>query len=80
MRTDFHTMDPQDDLLEKIRRAEFKLMLMKARTNEGKVLAEDLIQALNERALKVGSLNDLATELIIARWLAAKTQKDLGKV
>ena len=80
LRTDFHTMDPQDDLLEKIRRAEFKLMLMKARTNEGKVLAEDLIQALNERALKVGSLNDLATELIIARWLAAKTQKDLGKV
>lgn len=55
-------------------------MLMKARTNEGKVLAEDLIQALNERALKVGSLNDLATELIIARWLAAKTQKDFGKV
>ena len=55
-------------------------MLMKARTNEGKVLAGDLIQALNERALKVGSLNDLATELIIARWLAAKTQKDLGKV
>ena len=80
LRTDFHTMDPQDDLLEKIRRAEFKLMLMKARTNEGKVLAEDLIQALNERALKVGSLNDLANELIIARWLAAKTQKDLGKV
>ena len=80
LRTDFHTMDAKDPLLNNIRQAEFKLMLMKARTNEGKALAADLVDALKQRAQQVGNLNELANELIIARWLAAKTQKDLGKV
>lgn len=42
----------------------------------GKIVIEKLYQRLED----LNHLDDLATELIIARWLSAKTQKDLGRV
>ena len=53
-------------------------MLKQARTNQSKKIADQTIDMLNERAKKIG-LDNLANELIVARWFAAKTQKDLGK-
>ena len=77
LRTDFQTNDA--DVLSRIRNAEFKLMLMKARTQTGKSLPDDMQKALQDRAGKLKDLDLLANELIVARWLAAKTQKELGK-
>lgn len=62
-----------------IRHTEFLRMLKKARTPQGGELSTDLIQSLKERFEKLEDLNALATELIIARWLAAKTQGFLGR-
>lgn len=105
MRTDF-AMQKNDDvnLLNKIRAAELKRMLLKARDNHGKELKKELITLLENRLKRMGgldvengqdwdnandgqpekphkiaNLDQLATELIIARWLAAKTQRDLGR-
>lgn len=76
LRTDFQA---DAELLSKIRNAEFTLMLMKARTHTGKSLPPLTQEALKTRAKELGDLNLLANELIVARWLAAKTQKELGK-
>lgn len=76
MRTDFAT---KTEYLDDIRATELKLMLSKARDSCGKPLNEQLIKQLEERLQEMGDLNQLATELIIARWLAAKTQRDLGR-
>lgn len=82
MRTDFPPMDEKEqaDLLGKIRFAEMKRMLDKAQTSLGKPLDKitKAILMCRFNALN-GDLNILATELIIARWLAAKTQNDLGR-
>ncbi|QMT31182.1 type III-B CRISPR-associated protein Cas10/Cmr2 [Alysiella filiformis] len=84
MRTDFPPNEmnekEQADLLGKIRFAEMKRMLDKAQTSLGKPLDKITKAILMCRfdALN-GDLNALATELIIARWLAAKTQRDLGR-
>lgn len=76
LETDF----PQQDTdLYTIRHTEFIRMLKKARTPQGGELSTDLIQSLEERFENLKDLNALATELIIARWLAAKTQGFLGR-
>lgn len=61
-----------------IESAEMKRVLEQARTDKGDKIAQDVIKKLIERGKKVG-LSKLSDELIVARWLAAKTQKDLGK-
>lgn len=66
------------DLRLNIQIAELTRMLQQARTASGQSLEQNTIDGLCGRAKKVG-LNQLADELIVARWLAAKTQKDLGK-
>lgn len=66
------------DLNTNIQLAELTRMLKQARTNDGQKIADDVIAQLKERAKLIG-LDKLADELIVARWLAAKTQKELGK-
>lgn len=66
------------DLNTNIQLAELTRMLKQARTPTGEKLTQNTIDGLCHRAKKVG-LDKLADELIVARWLAAKTQKELGK-
>ncbi len=78
IRTDFSK--PDTDLQDKIRVAEFDRMLEKAQTRDGKPLSKRVKTVLRCRLRRLNNnLNDLATELIIARWLSAKTQRDLGR-
>ena len=89
MRTDFpKSADLSFELHQNIRQAEFTRMLDRARNMSGGELKDDVKQELKARldALQrqlgsehTGALNIFATELIIARWLAAKTQNDLGQ-
>lgn len=89
MRTDFVPPKSTDDKttdgdefnknLAKIRQAELERMLKKARDANGKELCQDIQNSLLKRYEKLNDLNELATELITARWLAAKTQRDLGR-
>lgn len=65
-------------LLKKIRTAEMVRMLKKTRLVTGGKVPEDTITALKSRAEKI-NLDKLSDELIVARWFAAKLQKDLGK-
>lgn len=66
-----------DGLGAKIQQAELKRMFDKARTRDGKTISTEQIQALTHRAAL--GLNQLADELIVARWLSAKVQSDLGE-
>ena len=72
------------ELGKKIRKAEFARMLEKARTTTGEKLSSEMKIALQQR-LEVNTqgttidLDQLADELIVARWMAAKTQLDLGR-
>ena len=82
--TDFPVIDEQVDL-QAIRAAELTRMLAKARSPQGGELDNKLVKALKVR-FKVlqkkhadKALNLLADELIITRWLAAKTKRDLGE-
>lgn len=79
LQTELLARDIEDDLLVKIRAAEFKRMLKKARTTSGATLDNALVSKLEERLDQLKRLDHLATELIIARWMAAKTQRDLGR-
>ena len=83
MRTDFSpSYDLSSELHQNIRQAEFARMLDKARDMEGRKLDNEVQEALKRRLNArpdADALNVLATELIIARWLAAKTQNDLGQ-
>ncbi len=68
-----------DEVLQKnIQIAELTRMLKQARTDKGQELAKNIIDDLVQRGCKIG-LDGLANELIVARWFAAKTQKELGK-
>lgn len=83
LRTNFLVDDTEYALLKDIRAAEFKRMLMHAQTSTGRSIPAELITQLESRlnSLKgYDSLNELAVELIIARWLSAKTQRDLGRI
>ena len=53
-------------------------MYERARTAKGEKLSPALIEQLNQRFIQIKKLDQLADELIVARWFAAKTQKDLG--
>ncbi|UOP04599.2 type III-B CRISPR-associated protein Cas10/Cmr2 [Conchiformibius kuhniae] len=64
--------------LKKIRAAEFKRMLEKARSPNGGELDAGLKERLLQRFEQVNDLQKMATELIVARWLSAKTQRDLA--
>ncbi|GGZ97313.1 type III-B CRISPR-associated protein Cas10/Cmr2 [Ignatzschineria ureiclastica] len=79
LQTELLARDIENDLLVKIRAAEFKRMLKKARTTSGTTLDNALVSKLEKRLDQLESLDHLATELIIARWMAAKTQRDLGR-
>lgn len=83
MRTDFPpSADLPHELHQNIRQAEFARMLDKARDMKGGKLDDKVQEALETRLNAqqgADALNVLATELIIARWLAAKTQNDLGQ-
>lgn len=63
-----------------IPQAEFKRMLEHACTQGGEKLTEDNRKLLNARAEALGydKLDELSNELIIARWFAAKTSRDIG--
>lgn len=83
LRTNFLMKDEKDtekELLENIRAAEFKRMLEHAQTAKGQFIPKEIITQLEQRLVSLNGLNDLATELIIARWLSVKTQKDLGRI
>lgn len=70
---------PDDDKLRtNIQSAELVRMLDKARTDKGAKIEKNVIEQLKARGELVG-LEQLANELIVARWLSAKLQKDLGK-
>ncbi|MBL8483893.1 MAG: type III-B CRISPR-associated protein Cas10/Cmr2 [Rhodocyclaceae bacterium] len=58
--------------------AEFARMLDRARTTQGSLLGAGIKAALAARAANV-RLDRLADELIAARWLAARNQRDLGE-
>ena len=88
LRTDFPTLGNSAALqnqevfasLQDIRRAEFSRMLDHAQTSDGKDIPRDLKLKLNSRLDELdNNLENLATELIIARWLAMQTQRDIGK-
>lgn len=74
--TQFALNQPDHTLGVKIQGAEFKRMLKKSRTVLNKELSSDMVQYLVNRG-ELG-LSQLANELIVARWMAAKTQLDLG--
>lgn len=77
LRTRFISQDEMS-LQKDIQTAELERMLKQARTNDGKIIDEKTIQELKTRGNQIG-LDKLADELIVARWFAAKTQKELGK-
>ncbi len=71
--------DDDEDLLKNIQTAEVKRMLKQSRTEKGKEIDKELIEYLSDRANDI-ELEELANELIVARWLSAKTGQDLGKI
>lgn len=78
-RTQFLKQQEPADLYHALCATELKLMLSKARNDNGQMLEEGIVNELTERFQKLGDLNLLANELMIARWLSAKTQSDLGR-
>lgn len=63
--------------LSPIQKSEFKRMLERARTRSGESLDKPVAEKLNQHAKEIG-LPALADQLIIARWMAAKTLRDIG--
>lgn len=78
LRTQAIALDNQV-LQNSIRLTELMRLLKQARTNQGNKLEKCDIERIKERAEVMG-LERLADELLVARWLAARTQKDLGRV
>lgn len=79
LRTDFPNQEDIERLSE-IRQAEFKRMLKQAKNTDSNDLDKDVQKTLEERLEKLdNNLELFSTELIIARWLASKTQQELGK-
>ncbi|SUO95048.1 CRISPR-associated protein Cas10/Cmr2, subtype III-B [Suttonella ornithocola] len=74
IRTHFPTDDAQ---LQNIRQAELGRMLKQAKTMDGQDIQKELQIALTNRLDQLGDMQKLADELIIARWLAAKTSTDI---
>ena len=63
-----------------IPQAEFSRMLEHARTQGGEKLTKENRERLEQRANELGfnKLDQLSNELIIARWFAAKTARDIN--
>jgi CRISPR-associated protein Cmr2 len=61
-----------------IAQAEFNRMLGRARTESGRELDAPVVERLKAREQAIG-LAALADELIVARWMAARTAQDLGE-
>lgn len=61
-----------------IQAAEFARLLDRARTENGYRLDKKEIEALKARQAQLNDLGKLADELIIARWLAARSARDLA--
>jgi len=83
LRTSFLMKDDRNEehqLLANIRAAEFKRMLEHAQTSKGQSIPKEIVTQLEQRLFNLNKLDDLATELIITRWLSAKTQNDLGRI
>lgn len=70
--------DTTEPCLSPIQAAEFTRMLQRARTTGGKQLDTKMQEKLSARAGQIG-LENLAKELIVARWLEAKTSRDTGE-
>lgn len=71
--------DGDDEALRTdIQLAELTKLLKQVRTDKGNELDRTVVDALKARGKQIG-LDKLADELIVARWLTAKTQKDLGE-
>ena len=66
------------ELAKNIQGAELIRMLKQARTDKGEKIDGNITEELVSRGRSIG-LDRLADELIVARWFAAKTQKELGK-
>lgn len=64
----------------RIQAAEVRRMFDKARTRDGGKIDVGHVDWLTERARTLEGLNQLADELIVARWLAARVQRDLGEI
>lgn len=58
--------------------AEFARLLMRARTDQGGALDSDLKERLQASAERHG-LEQLADQLLVARWLSARNARDLGE-
>ncbi len=68
------------DALDAIVEAEFERVLMRARPGGGRdSLSKELSAALRARRTSVGSCGALGDELVLARWLSATTDKELGE-
>lgn len=78
-RTQFLKQQESADLYHALCAVELKLMLSKARNENGQMLEENIVNELTERFQTLGDLNLLANELMIARWLSATKQNDLGR-
>jgi CRISPR-associated protein Cmr2 len=74
-----------DDPQQGIQQAEFNRLLKRARTDKGEKLSEDWREKLRARLefllerRRSSALAELADELIVSRWLAAHTARDLGE-
>jgi CRISPR-associated protein Cmr2 len=67
-----------DDPQPGIAKAELDRLLMRARTERGEMLNPELKERLQASAGRHG-LDQLADQLIVARWLAARDARDLGE-
>lgn len=71
-------VETQNEILPGIHAAELARTLDRARERGGdSELSKELKQRLEKRAAEIG-LKQLADELIIARWLSARTKSDIG--
>lgn len=79
-RTAFALIDDEPEKIKPehgIQHAEFARLLERTRTETGKPLDEEMKTRLQSRNREIG-LATLADELIVARWLAAHTARDIG--
>ncbi|MDP2361404.1 MAG: type III-B CRISPR-associated protein Cas10/Cmr2 [bacterium] len=70
----------QQRLSDGVVEAEFeRLMLRQQKGDDGSKLDDDLALGIRTRLGELGNLRQLGTEMILARWLSARTEKDLSR-
>ena len=67
-----------DTVATGVRESEVKRLLARKKTEQGERLPKELQELILKR-LKVEGLHSLADTLIVARWLSARTDSDLGE-